>query len=198
MKTGWRGSAAGIVYAAMLAAAPIILRSDSALGFLAIVFLFAVVWTTDIAAYFGGRLIGGAKLWPAVSPNKTWSGAIVGTLAAIGAAIAVAVYGDISVGAAAVLAAVLSIAAQGGDLFESHLKRRFGVKDASHVIPGHGGVMDRIDGFIVAAMSGGAVGAGARWFGPPGSRNADMVAAMGIGTLNHNSRRDRLDRRQHD
>ncbi|MGZ5867647.1 MAG: phosphatidate cytidylyltransferase, partial [Xanthobacteraceae bacterium] len=88
--------AAGIVYAAVLAAAPIILRSDSAVGFLTIVFLFAVVWTTDIAAYFGGRLLGGPKLCPAVSPNKTWSGAIVGTLAAIGAAVTVAICGNIS------------------------------------------------------------------------------------------------------
>lgn len=160
--------AAGFVYAAVLAAAPIVLRSDRAVGFLTIAFLFAVVWTTDIAAYFGGRSIGGPKLWPAVSPNKTWSGAIVGTLAAIGAAVAVAVYGDIPLRAAAVLAAVLSIAAQGGDLFESHLKRRFGVKDASHIIPGHGGVMDRIDGFIVAACLAALLGLARGGFDHPG------------------------------
>jgi phosphatidate cytidylyltransferase len=150
--------AAGVVYAVAVAAAPIVLRADGEVGLLAVVFLFAVVWTTDMAAYFGGRFIGGAKLWPAVSPNKTWSGAIAGMLGAIGAAIAVAICGAISLWPAAALGAIFSIASQAGDLFESHLKRRFGVKDSSHVIPGHGGVMDRLDGFIAAASVAALVG----------------------------------------
>jgi phosphatidate cytidylyltransferase len=148
-RSGWM--AAGIVYAAVVAIAPILLRSDSQFGLLAVIFLFAVVWTTDIAAYFVGRFVGGPKLWPAISPKKTWSGAIGGTLGAIVAGVAVANFGGVSSWSAAVLAAVLSIASQAGDLFESHLKRRFGVKDSSHIIPGHGGAMDRLDGFIAAA-----------------------------------------------
>jgi phosphatidate cytidylyltransferase len=150
--------AAGMIYAAILAIAPILLRSDTDYGLPAILFLFAVVWTTDIAAYFVGRSLGGPKLWPAISPNKTWSGALGGTIAAIGAAVVFASQAMIPSGPAAVLAAVLSILAQGGDLFESHLKRHFGVKDSSHIIPGHGGVMDRIDGFIVAACVAGILG----------------------------------------
>lgn len=150
--------AAGVAYSAVLAAAPIVLRSDPILGFWSVLFVFLVVWITDIAAYFGGRLIGGPKLWPDISPNKTWAGAVIGMLAAIAAAIVIALFGILPLGAAAALAAALSIAAQCGDLFESHLKRRFGVKDTSHVIPGHGGVMDRIDGFIVAAALAALVG----------------------------------------
>jgi phosphatidate cytidylyltransferase len=150
--------AAGAVYAAILAIAPIFLRFDPDFGLAAILFLFAVVWGTDIAAYFAGRAFGGPKLWPAVSPNKTWSGALGGVVASICAGVAVAAYAVVPAGPAAVLAAVLSVAAQGGDLFESHLKRHFGVKDSSHIIPGHGGVMDRIDGFVVAACVAGIIG----------------------------------------
>jgi phosphatidate cytidylyltransferase len=141
-------------------AAPLVIRADAALGFVAMVFLFAVVWATDIAAYFAGRLAGGRKLWPAVSPNKTWSGAVAGAVAATVAALAVAAVAGIGPPAAiAVLGFVLSIAAQFGDLFESALKRSFGVKDASHAIPGHGGLMDRLDGFVAAAAAAAVVGA---------------------------------------
>ena len=144
--------AAGVIYAAVSALAPIVLRSSYDFGLHAILFLFAVVWTTDIAGYVFGRLIGGPKLWPAVSPKKTWSGAIGGTAGAVIFGSAVVHFSGIPVGVIAVLAAVLSIAAQAGDLAESAIKRQFGVKDASHIIPGHGGVMDRLDGFIVAAL----------------------------------------------
>lgn len=150
--------AAGLVYAAVLAAAPILLRSDARYGMLAIFFLFGVVWVTDIGAYFVGRLVGGPKLWPAVSPNKTWSGAIGGTLGAVAAGVIVAICGAIAAWPAAIMAAVLSIASQAGDLFESHLKRRFNAKDSSHLIPGHGGAMDRLDGFIAAAAAAALIG----------------------------------------
>jgi phosphatidate cytidylyltransferase len=150
--------AAGILYAAVTAIAPVVLRGSVDFGFVAIVFLFAVVWTTDIAGYVVGRLVGGAKLWPAVSPKKTWSGAIGGIIGAVIAGSAVVHFSGIPVGAVIVLAAVLSIASQGGDLFESAIKRRFGVKDASHILPGHGGVMDRLDGFIVAALVAALIG----------------------------------------
>ena len=150
--------AAGIIYAAVTAVAPVVLRGSVDFGFVAIAFLFAVVWTTDIAGYVVGRLVGGAKLWPAVSPKKTWSGAIGGIAGAVIAGSAVVHFAGIPIGAVVLLAAVLSIASQGGDLFESAIKRRFGVKDASHIIPGHGGVMDRLDGFIVAALLAAAIG----------------------------------------
>ena len=143
----------GIFYAAVSALAPIVLRLSHDFGLNAILFLFAVVWTTDIAGYVVGRLVGGPKLWPAVSPKKTWSGAIGGLIGAVLFGSAVVHFSGIPVGFIAVLAAILSIAAQGGDLAESSIKRQFGVKDASHIIPGHGGVMDRLDGFIFAAFA---------------------------------------------
>ncbi len=122
-------------------------------GFAAFLFLFATVWATDIFAYLVGRLIGGPLLWPGVSPKKTWSGAIGGLAGGVAAGTVVA-YASVGMAPAlaGVLALVLSIVAQGGDLFESAVKRRFGAKDASSLIPGHGGVMDRLDGFLVAAL----------------------------------------------
>jgi phosphatidate cytidylyltransferase len=151
--------AGGALYAGVLAAAPILLRRDPEYGFVAVVMLFAVVWTTDIAAYFAGRLIGGPKLWPRASPKKTWSGALVGTVAAILAALAVARAAAIgNLAAIAVLSFLLSVASQLGDLFESAIKRRFGAKDASKLIPGHGGLMDRLDGFVAAAAVAAVIG----------------------------------------
>jgi phosphatidate cytidylyltransferase len=144
---------AGIPYAGLLGVAPIVLRFDAQYGFIAVVFLFAIVWATDIAAYFVGRAIGGPKLAPHISPKKTWSGALGGVIAAIGATIAIAVTAGLAdVLVLGLLAAVLSIASQGGDLFESALKRRFKTKDSGHLIPGHGGLMDRLDGFLAAAV----------------------------------------------
>jgi phosphatidate cytidylyltransferase len=122
--------------------------------------LFAVVWVTDIAAYFAGRMIGGPKLWPRVSPKKTWSGAVVGTIAAVAAGLAVVavVAGAQPWPALAAVCLVLSIASQAGDLAESALKRRFGAKDAGKLILGHGGLMDRLDGFIAAAVVAALIG----------------------------------------
>jgi phosphatidate cytidylyltransferase len=154
---GW--VAGGVPYAGAIGIAPIALRSDSEDGFIAVMFLFAIVWTTDIVAYFLGRLIGGPKLLPRVSPKKTWSGAISGLAAAVLAAIAVAQVAGLSgLLAIAAVAAVLSAVAQAGDLFESQLKRRFGAKDSSHLIPGHGGLMDRLDGFVLAAAVAALIG----------------------------------------
>jgi len=153
----WRG--AGVLYAGTALLAPVVLRGDRDFGVLAILFLFAVVWSTDVFGYFVGRAVGGPRLAPAVSPNKTWSGAIGGALGAVamGAAairvagvLGIAGVAGAEVAPAAAIALALSIASQAGDLFESGVKRRFGVKDASHVIPGHGGLMDRLDGFIAA------------------------------------------------
>ena len=149
----------GILYAGSLFAAPVILRSDPAFGLLAIVLLFAIVWSTDIFGYFAGRAIGGPKLMPAVSPKKTWSGAIAGTLGAMIVAVRVAkLFGSFSTTAIAGVALLLSVCGQAGDLFESWVKRKFGVKDSSQLIPGHGGVMDRLDGFWAAAVVGCIIG----------------------------------------
>jgi phosphatidate cytidylyltransferase len=154
----WVG--AGMIYAGSLLTAPLIVRHDPAWGFAAVILLFGIVWTTDIAAYFAGRAIGGPKLWPTVSPNKTWSGAIAGAASAalVGWAIARAMSLDNPLHVVAV-AFGLSIASQAGDLLESSVKRRFGAKDSSHLIPGHGGLMDRLDGFIIAAALAAVYGA---------------------------------------
>ena len=150
---------AGIGYAGCMVLAPILLRADAAYGFSAMLLLFAIVWATDIVAYFAGRAIGGPKLAPAISPKKTWSGAIAGTVGAILAAVAVAGFvGQFDRGTIVVIALLLSVMAQLGDLLESWVKRRFHAKDASHLIPGHGGVMDRLDGFWAAALAGCLVG----------------------------------------
>ena len=151
--------AAGVFYAGALLTAPIMLRRDAELGLVAILFLFALVWATDIAGYFTGRAFGGPKLAPSISPNKTWSGAIggaIGGMLAGGAIVALASVGNLP--AIALVALALSSAAQAGDLFESAIKRRFGAKDAGRLIPGHGGVMDRLDGFIAAAAVAVALG----------------------------------------
>lgn len=151
--------AGGVVYASALLIATVILRDDAAFGFAAIVLLFAIVWGTDIGGYFAGRAIGGPKLAAAISPKKTWSGAIGGTVAGVVAAIAVAAMFSIrNLAMLGIVAFVLSVVSQGGDLFESWLKRRFDAKDASGLIPGHGGVMDRLDGFIFASVAAALIG----------------------------------------
>jgi phosphatidate cytidylyltransferase len=144
--------AGGAIYAGLVLAGPMLLRRDPQFGLLALLYLFAIVWTTDIFAYCAGRLIGGPKLAPAISPKKTWSGAIVGAIGGViagGVVAAGASLGNLL--AATAIALLLSIVAQAGDLIESAVKRRFGVKDSSRMIPGHGGLMDRLDGFLAAA-----------------------------------------------
>lgn len=154
---GWL--AAGVLYAGVLLVAPLLLRRDPALGLVTMLFLFAIVWVTDIAAYFAGRAIGGPKLWPAVSPKKTWSGAIGGAIGGVAAGLLVVKLAGLVVAPMLVLVALgLSIIAQAGDLIESAIKRHFGAKDASQLIPGHGGLMDRVDGFLTAAAAAVMVG----------------------------------------
>jgi phosphatidate cytidylyltransferase len=157
VRRGW--CVAGLLYAASILVAPVLLRRDAALGFAAILFLFVIVWLTDIAAYFAGRAIGGPKLLPRVSPKKTWSGAIVGSAAAaVGGVLLARQFGIGDMATIAVVALVLSVVSQAGDLFESAVKRRFNAKDASQLIPGHGGLMDRLDGFVTAAVAGALIG----------------------------------------
>jgi phosphatidate cytidylyltransferase len=148
----WSGL--GLVYVILPAAAFISLRQPDASGWSAIVFVFVVVVATDTAAFFGGRTLGGPRPWPSVSPKKTWSGAISGLIAAV---LAGGLVGMLASGAefraGALMAIPLSLATQAGDLFESAVKRRFGVKDSGSVIPGHGGVLDRVDGLFGAAVT---------------------------------------------
>jgi phosphatidate cytidylyltransferase len=145
--------AAGVVYAGIAFIPAAALRGDPQWGFAALLFLFATVWATDVLAYLTGRAMGGPLLWPDLSPKKTWAGAIGGLAGGVAAGTLVA-YASAGTGpvVAGVLALALSIAAQGGDLFESAIKRRFGAKDAGSLIPGHGGAMDRLDGFVAAAL----------------------------------------------
>jgi phosphatidate cytidylyltransferase len=144
---------AGLLYAALPVAALVFLRSDATFGTAAVLFLFVVAWTADTAAYAAGRLIGGAKLAPAISPQKTWSGLIAGILVpAIAGFIFAKVIDNGSASRLGLLSATLALACQFGDLLESWVKRRFGAKDSSQLIPGHGGLLDRIDGLMMAAV----------------------------------------------
>lgn len=150
-----RRALGGFLYSAALLASLTLLRGDWGYmpGLIAIIFLAAIVWCTDIGAYFVGRKIGGRKLAPSVSPNKTIAGAFGGLASAIVAALVIhLIFGIGSVGTAVGLAIGLSALSQAGDLFESWIKRRAGVKDSSMIIPGHGGVMDRADGLVFAAF----------------------------------------------
>ena len=126
-----------------------VLRAD--LGFGWMLWLIAVVIASDVAGYFAGRLIGGPKFWPRVSPKKTWSGTVAGWLGA--AAVGWVAAGPLGAGAGLVLlSVVVAMAGQGGDIAESALKRRAGVKDSSNLIPGHGGLADRFDAMLAAAL----------------------------------------------
>lgn len=171
----WAG--AGVLYAGLLVISVLVLRLSLLYGFEAIVWLFAIVWGTDILAYFSGRAIGGPKLWPRVSPSKTWAGFIGGVS---GGAIAgtVLIYALLPVVRdnwfwLLCFALVLAMISQGGDLFESSLKRRYGVKDSSNLIPGHGGVLDRLDGFTAAVVCAALIG---------GLRGGPVNAAHGLFT----------------
>jgi phosphatidate cytidylyltransferase len=142
-RLGW-----GLLYVVLPAVGLLYLRDQHGLALT--LWALAVVWATDIGAYFAGRAIGGPKLAPRLSPNKTWAGLIGGmvTAAAVGAAIAIGA--DLSM-RLLWLGGVMAVFAQAGDLFESWLKRRAGVKDSGAILPGHGGVLDRLDGLVPVA-----------------------------------------------
>ena len=153
MSRGAPGTVAiGLLYVGLGCAALVLLRDDAAVGRGNLLFLVFVVWASDIAAYAAGRLLGGPKLAPRISPGKTWSGSLGGLMgaAAVGAGVAQAFAPGHAARAAAV-AMLLAVAGQAGDLLESAIKRRFGVKDSGTLIPGHGGLLDRLDGFLIAA-----------------------------------------------
>jgi phosphatidate cytidylyltransferase len=145
--------AAGVLYIGLAGLALIELRHDGEAGRGNVLFLFLVVWASDIGAYMAGRAFGGPKLAPTISPNKTWSGALGGMACAmlVGGACALAFTPGASMFAIAVVVLLVGTASQAGDLLESAIKRHFKVKDTSSLIPGHGGLLDRLDGVLAAA-----------------------------------------------
>ena len=149
-RRGWAALGGCYAFAALIASVAV--RLDQVWGFTALMLVLLIVWVTDIGGYFAGRGLGGPKLWPRVSPKKTWAGAIGGFVASLCVAAGFAAFGLGKTGPLVLLGAVLSVASQLGDLFESAVKRRFGVKDSSHIIPGHGGLLDRLDGFVAAVV----------------------------------------------
>lgn len=145
--------AAGFLYLAPAAIALIALRHIQLVGGWDMLFLVLIVWGSDIGAYVVGRLVGGPKLAPAISPGKTWSGAAGGLAAAalVGGIIAAIAGGRVGLPHCIAISVTLGIASQIGDLLESWFKRHFGVKDSGRSIPGHGGLLDRLDGMLTAA-----------------------------------------------
>jgi phosphatidate cytidylyltransferase len=147
-------AATGVLYGGLPMVSLVWLRSDEPFGLRAVIFLILIVAVADTAAFLSGRLLRGPLLWPRVSPKKTWSG-LLGALVAsavVGALFWVVVPGGSPLRLAAA-GAVLAAVAQAGDLAESALKRRFGAKDTGALLPGHGGVMDRVDGLVAAAAA---------------------------------------------
>jgi phosphatidate cytidylyltransferase len=131
----------------------VILRGETHAGMLTLMWLLVVVWAADICAYFAGRLIGGPKLAPRISPKKTWAGLWGAVVGAAAAGLVMGYWiGSPRFLVLGVLGGVLAIIEQLGDLFESALKRHYGVKDSGRLIPGHGGVLDRVDGLVAAAL----------------------------------------------
>ena len=148
---------AGLSYVLPSFAALLWLRQDAGSGLRNTVFLLVIVWASDVGAYLAGRLVGGPLLAPRISPGKTWAGAVGGLLAA-------ACVGAMFAPAATGAGMVLGMVAQAGDLMESAIKRGFAVKDSGRIIPGHGGLLDRLDGLLTAAP----VAAGLSWLAGPG------------------------------
>lgn len=144
----------GALYAGLPSAALVWLRSEGEGGLAVVAWLFLLVWATDIGAYAAGRGIGGPKLMPRVSPNKTWAGLLGGMFSAALAGLGVALWLNLpGTFLLPVASAVLAVIAQAGDLGESWVKRHFGVKDSSAIIPGHGGLLDRVDGLLTAGLA---------------------------------------------
>ena len=146
----------GVAYVALAASVLAVLRIDEMTGLAGIIFLISVVWAADTFAYLAGSWLGGWKLLPAASPNKTWSGLVAGLAFGVIAGAFAAWWAGWDPRHGALLAAPTALAAVAGDLLMSLAKRRFGVKDAGTVIPGHGGVLDRVDALMMAALFAGA------------------------------------------
>ncbi len=155
----------GVLYIGLAGVALIHLRGDASAGLVNVLFLFLTVWASDIGAYAAGRCFGGPKLAPSVSPNKTWAGAAGGLVSAVAVGVAAAYVmastagtPPPSAGRALLVAGAIGLLAQAGDFFESWIKRRFHVKDSSSLIPGHGGLLDRLDGVLAAAPAAAVLG----------------------------------------
>ena len=150
----------GVPYVSLPPIALVVLRDDPGYGVAAIVLVMLMVWAADTLAYFAGRIVGGPKLAPRISPKKTWAGmggAMVGSaVAALGVGMALGVPG---LWLLLIVAALLAVVEQGGDLFKSAMKRHYGVKDSGRLIPGHGGVIDRVDGLVAVATVAALIGA---------------------------------------
>jgi phosphatidate cytidylyltransferase len=165
LPTALRGGAllraGGLAYVALAAAALLFLRGDPVAGRANLLFLVLVVWAGDVGAYLVGRMLGGPRLAPSISPGKTWLGALGGLLAAVAVGIAAALLLADSasqgwaIWRAALVGALIGMVAQAGDLLESFVKRHLEVKDSSHLIPGHGGLFDRLDAVLSAALAAG-------------------------------------------
>lgn len=149
----------GVPYVALPPIALVVLRDDPSYGVAAIVLVMLMVWAADTLAYFAGRIIGGPKLAPRISPKKTWAGmggAMAGSaIAALGVGLVLGLPG---LWMLLLVAAVLAVVEQGGDLFKSAMKRHYGVKDSGRLIPGHGGVIDRVDGLVAVATAAALIG----------------------------------------
>jgi len=145
--------ALGMPYVGLAAVALPWLRADPVAGLANTLFMLAIIWASDIGAYMIGRIVGGPKLAPSISPGKTWSGAIGGLVSAMLASLGVAACLTSGISASDVIgpAIVLGVISQVGDLLESALKRHFGVKDSGRIIPGHGGLFDRLDALLAVA-----------------------------------------------
>lgn len=150
---------AGLLYIGAPCLALVFLRGDPEAGRQTVLWMFMLVWASDSGAYAFGRLIGGPRLAPAISPKKTWAGFIGGVFCAgaVGA-VAATVLGKSTVLPLTVVSLVMGAVTQLGDLLESWFKRHFGVKDTSNIIPGHGGILDRVDGLLAVAVATALIG----------------------------------------
>ena len=158
----------GIPYVALAALSVILLRNSASHGLLSVYWLLFIVWGADTFAYFFGRTIGGPKLLPSISPRKTWAGLGGAILGGILCSVAFAwASGLESITWLAAMGALLAVVEQAGDFFESALKRKAGVKDSSTLIPGHGGMLDRVDGLVAAAMAAALIGGFRSGFSAP-------------------------------
>jgi len=152
--TEWRGAFVGPLYVGIPVLSLLEIRGSNDMGLELTLSLFFVVWATDIGAYFSGKTIGGPKIAPSISPNKTWAGLFGGMAGAAATAVALDYYMlnlDVALWVVAVIGTLLAVLAQIGDFCESAWKRHFKIKDASNLIPGHGGVLDRLDGVLFVA-----------------------------------------------
>ena len=148
----------GVFYIGLPILALSLLRDDAAFGLMAVIWCMVIVWSADVMAYFFGRIIGGPKMAPQISPKKTWAGMLGAIVGAVLASGALSQFSHIDFWPLGGLAAVFAVIEQGGDIFESAFKRHYGVKDSGQLIPGHGGVLDRIDGLIAVVFVAAIVG----------------------------------------